>query len=200
MPYQHLTESRRNVIFHLDMFGLSRAEIGHRLGRHRCTISRELRRNRSQTSDQYLADAAQIKSDARRRSCIRRPRTGDQALMKHVADRLEKKWSPEQIAGQLKRKAPKRLKGKSISHATIYRWIWSDKQRAERFKPYLRMAHKKRRKPYGKPSKRGQIPNRVSIDLRPAVVQERQRLGDWEFATSYPNSVDVIPNCETWSL
>ena len=34
MPYQHLTESQRNVIFHLNMFGLSKAEIGHRLGRH----------------------------------------------------------------------------------------------------------------------------------------------------------------------
>ncbi len=180
MSYRHLTESERNVIFYLDMMDLSKAEIGRRLGRSTSTISRELQRNRSVSSDQYLPDAAQIKSNARRQARIRRPKTGDQALMKHVADRLEKKWAPEQIAGRLKRRPPKRLEGKSISHATIYRWIWSDKQRAERFKPYLRVAYKKRRKPYGKPSKRGQIPNRVSIELRPAVVEERQRLGDWE--------------------
>jgi transposase, IS30 family len=179
MPYRHLTESQRNVIFHLDMMGLSKAEIGRRLGCHRSTIARELQRNRSCTN-KYLPRIAQIKSDIRREACIRRPRTEDRALMKHVADHLEKKWSPQQIAGRLKCKAPKHLVGKSISHATIYRWLWSDKQRAEHFKPYLRVAHKKRRKPYGKPSKRGQISNRVSIEQRPAVVEERQRLGDWE--------------------
>ena len=68
----------------------------------------------------------------------------------------------------------------SISHATIYRWIWSRPERSKRFRPYLRIARKKRRKPYGKPSRRGQIPNRVSIEDRPKVVARRSRLGDWE--------------------
>ena len=104
MPYHHLTESERNVIFHLDIFGMSKAEIARRLSRSTSTITRELRRNRSCTN-KYLPRIAQIKSNVRREACIRRPRTGDRALMKHVADRLEKKWSPEQIAGRLKRKA-----------------------------------------------------------------------------------------------
>ena len=59
-------------------------------------------------------------------------------------------------------------------------WIWSCPQRSRRLRPFLRVAWKKRRKPYGKPSKRGQIPNRVGIEERPDIVAERSRLGDWE--------------------
>lgn len=179
MPYKHLTESERNVIFYLDMVDLPNAEIGRRLGRSTSTISRELRRNRSDTN-QYLPDTAQSKANARRQSCILYPKTGDRILMQHVADRLKRKWSPDQISGRLRVKPPKHMPGASISHATIYRWLWSDNERAKHFKPYLRVACKKRRKPYGKPSKRGQIPNRISIDERPAVVDDRSRLGDWE--------------------
>ena len=77
----------------------------------------------------------------------------------------------------------RKLEGVTISHQSIYRWIWACPQRAERFRPYLRVACKARRKPYGKPSRRGQIPGRVSIEERPEVVDLRQRLGDWEADT-----------------
>jgi IS30 family transposase len=46
--------------------------------------------------------------------------------------------------------------------------------------PHLRHSGKKRKKRYGKPDGRGQIKNRVSIDARPAVVDEKSRIGDWE--------------------
>jgi len=179
MSYRHLTMAERDVIHNLQMFGQSQAKIAHCLGRSPSTIGRELKRNLN-SSGQYLPDFAQIKANARRRASIRRPTTGDAALMKHVARKIEQRWSPEEIAGHLKLYPPKRLAGKSISHATIYRWIWASKDRAKRFRPCLRVAYKKRRKPYGKPSRRGQIPNRVSIDDRPEVVADRSRLGDWE--------------------
>ena len=67
-----------------------------------------------------------------------------------------------------------------VSHTTIYRWIWSDAQRTRQFRPFLRIARKPRRKPYGKPSRQGQIPGKRSIDERPKEANERQRLGDWE--------------------
>jgi IS30 family transposase len=67
-----------------------------------------------------------------------------------------------------------------LSHTTIYRWIWSDPERTRQFRPFLRIARKPRRKPYGKPSRQGQILGKRSIDQRPAVANERQRLGDWE--------------------
>jgi IS30 family transposase len=181
MSYRHLSESDRTVIFYLQMDHRSQAEIARILGRHRSSIGRELARNVSAWG-QYLPDLAQQRA-RRRRQERPRPRTGDEALMAHVEQKLRACWSPEQIAGRLKAQPPKHLAGRSISHTTIYRWIWSDRRRAERFRPYLRIAWRKRRKPYGKASKRGQIPGRVSIEARPEVAAGRQRIGDWEADT-----------------
>jgi IS30 family transposase len=179
MSYTHLTQKERYFIYQMKMAGWSPAKIGRTIGRHRGTISRELQRNTTRWGH-YLDDHAQRKAAERRLAACRRPCTGDADLMAHVESKLQAKWSPDQIAGRLTRTPPKALQGKTISHATIYRWIWACPDRAERLRPHLRVAYKKRRKPYGKPSKRGQIPNRVSIDDRPAVVEDRERLGDWE--------------------
>jgi IS30 family transposase len=100
--------------------------------------------------------------------------------MVYVAERLQNHWSPEQIAGRLSACAPAAMEGLTISHTTIYRWIWSDPQRAGRFRPFLRIARKPRRKPYGKPSRQGQILGKRSIDERPKEADQRRRLGDWE--------------------
>jgi len=100
--------------------------------------------------------------------------------MAYVADRLQAGWSPEQIAGRLSHPGPAALAGLTLSHTTIYRWIWSDPQRTVQFRPFLRIARKPRRKPYGKPSRRGQILGKRSIDERPPEANERQRIGDWE--------------------
>ena len=179
MSYVHLTEKERYFIYHMRMFGWSSAKIGRKIGRHRSTVSREIGRN-STSWGFYLDDHAQHKSKMRRRAARRRPCTGNASLMAHVEAKLQACWSPEQIAGRLKTAPPKSLAGKTISHATIYRWIWACPQRSQRLRCHLRVAWKKRRKVYGKPSKRGQIPNRVSIEERPAVVDSRDRLGDWE--------------------
>ena len=179
MSYRHLTMDERNVIWRMKLLGRNNGEIARCLGRSPSTIGRELRRN-AESDGRYFPGSAEALVHARRRAHIRRPRTGDAALMAHVAEKIRQHWSPEQIAGRLKVAPPKALAGKAISHTTIYRWIWACPQRSERLRPFLRVAYKKRRKPYGKPSKRGQIPNRVSIDDRPAVVEGRTRLGDWE--------------------
>jgi IS30 family transposase len=100
--------------------------------------------------------------------------------MDYVQQRLRDHWSPEQIAGRLSAQPPADLKGLSISHTTIYRWIWSDRQRTHQFRPFLRIARKPRRKPYGKPSRQGQIAGKRSIEQRPKEADKRQRLGDWE--------------------
>ena len=179
MSYGHLTAKERHFIYHMRMAGWPSARIGRTLGRHRSTISRELRRNHS-LQGHYLDDVAGRKASQRRRQACHRPCTGNPALMAHVEAKLRARWSPEQIAGRLAVTAPTALAGKRISHATIYRWIWACPQRSRRLRPYLRVASKNRRKPYGKPSRRGQIANRVSLDERPAVVDHRSRLGDWE--------------------
>ena len=179
MPYNHLTMNERNVIYRMLWQGYSKAEIARCLGRHRSTIGRECRRNRS-FQGPYNPSTAQALANCRRRAHLRRPKTGRGRLMSYVAERLQNHWSPEQIAGRLSACAPSALKDLTISHTTIYRWIWSDPQRARQFRPFLRIARKPRRKPYGKPSRQGQILGKRSIDERPKEANERQRLGDWE--------------------
>ena len=179
MSYGHLTPKERFFIYHMRMAGWSPAKIGRALGRHRSTIGRELKRNATPWGH-YLDDHAKRRTRERRRAAGARPRTDDAALMAHVERKIQARWSPQQIAGRLTVAPPTALAGKTISHATIYRWIWACPRRAQRLRPHFRVAWRKRRKPYGKPSSRGQIPNRVGIEHRPDAVAVRERLGDWE--------------------
>lgn len=67
----------------------------------------------------------------------------------------------------------------AISHESIYLHVYQDKRRGGDLHKHLR-CQKKRRKRYGKQDRRGRIPNRVSIDERPAIVNNKSRIGDWE--------------------
>jgi IS30 family transposase len=169
----------RNVIYRMRFQGYSYAEIARCLGCHRGTISRERKRN-AMSDGRYEPGPAQTWANRRRRAHLRQSKTGHRHLMAYVAERLTDRWSPEQIAGRLSVRPPKDLAGLSISHTTIYRWIWSDPERARQFRPFLRIAHKPRRKPYGKPSRQGQILGKRSIEERPLEADERTHLGHWE--------------------
>jgi len=179
MSYRHLSMDERNVIYQMRYQGYRDAEIARCLGRHRSTIGRECKRN-AMPDGRYESGPAQTWAHSRRRAHLRRPKTGDGRLMAYVGSRLTDHWSPEQIAGRLANRPPADLEGLSISHTTIYRWIWADPERTRQFRPFLRIARKARRKPYGKPSRQGQILGKRSIDERPKEAKERQRLGDWE--------------------
>lgn len=179
MSYQHLTIEERNVIYRMQWQGYKNAEIAQCLGRHRSTIGRECKRNRN-GQNSYNPGTAQTLANIRRLAHWHRPKTGHKLLMTYVAEHLQNHWSPEQIAGKLSTFAPAALNGITISHTSIYRWIWADPQRTRQFRPFLRIARKPRRKPYGKPSRQGQILGKRSIDERPVQADERLRLGDWE--------------------
>lgn len=179
MSYHHLTMDERHVIYRMQFQGYSNAEIARCLGRHRSTIGRECRRNAA-CDGRYWPDQAQTHANYRRWAHLRRPKTGDRRLMAYIEDRLRHDWSPEQIAGRLEAQAPAGLEGHGISHTTIYRWIWGDPQRARQLRPFLRIARRPRRKPYGKPSRRGQIAGKRSIDERPKEANDRRQLGHWE--------------------
>jgi len=88
-------------------------------------------------------------------------------------------WSPEQIHDNL---LP--LYGWTVSHEWIYQYILQDKKTGGNMYQHLR-CQKKRHKRYGKYEFRGRIPDRVGIEERPAVVNERTRLGDWEADTIF---------------
>ena len=68
----------------------------------------------------------------------------------------------------------------NISHERIYQFLLADKKAGGTLYMNLRHAGKKYKKRYGSNDRRGQIKNRVSIDERPAIVDKKQRIGDWE--------------------
>jgi IS30 family transposase len=94
-----------------------------------------------------------------------------------VNELLKQDWSPEQISGRLQKE-----QGIRISHEWIYQQVLLDKQAGGTVYKHLR-CQKKRRKRYGTYDRRGQLPNCRSIEERPAIVNSRKRLGDWEVDT-----------------
>ena len=69
---------------------------------------------------------------------------------------------------------------RSISHETIYQYLLQDKKDGGELYKYLRHKNKPYRKRYGSSDKRGEIPNKRSIEDRPSIVEEKNRIGDWE--------------------
>jgi IS30 family transposase len=137
------------------------------------TISRELQRNTGLRG--YRPMQAQRLADERRQSKVK-TRITDTAWT-NVERLLRQDWSPEQISLWLK--AEKQM---SISHEWIYQYILQDKHYGGDLYHHLR-CQKQRRKRYGSYNRRGQIIDRVSIDDRPAIVDRRSRIGDWELDT-----------------
>jgi len=179
--YEQLDLTERIEIYRLHADGKSLRFIAGALERSVSTISRELKRN-SKTSkkwaggyDPQRAQELMLRRHARGRAHKLEREPG---LRQEVLKRLAEGWSPEQIAGRMRRE---QASGR-ISHESIYRYIywrsWSFKETLHRWLP-----RKKYRR--GTRSRRGQpasnaIADRVSIHDRPAVVAARARTGDWE--------------------
>jgi IS30 family transposase len=173
MGYVQLTEEERYGIAALRMLRRSIVEIAAKVGRHRSTIYRELKRNRWE-SGQYGAARAVEMTRARRKRSRRNSQYGEEEFAK-VEELLKEEWSPEQIRG--------RLGGAMMSHETMYRHIWKDKRRGGELYLNLRGARKKRRKRYGRKDSRGRLAGKRMIQERPEAVERRSRLGDWEMDT-----------------
>jgi IS30 family transposase len=152
--------------------GHTQNEIARVVEVHRATIGRELRRNTGERG--YRPKQAHEKAIVRRAKA--KPRITATTWEK-VEEKLRGDWSPEQISGWLKKR-----QGIRISHEWIYQHILADQRAGGELYRHLR-CQKKRRKRYGKQDYRGKLPNRVSIEERPEVVEQRERLGDWEVDT-----------------
>ena len=173
--YQQLTYEQRCQIFILKKTGLSQRAIANEIGVDQSTISRELRRNAGDRG--YRFKQAQQFSTARRQAACK-PSKLTPAMTGLLDEKLALEWSPEQISGWLKR-----VKGKHLSHESIYLYVWRDKQLGGTLYTHLRRQGKKYNKRRNGKSTRGQIKNRICITERPAIVDERSRLGDWEIDT-----------------
>lgn len=173
MSYAQLTQEQRYQIHALMKADFNQRQIAAELSVHPSTISRELRRGRGRRG--YRPKQAQEKARAR---LLRRYRPRIAAATWHLVESLlRQQWSPEQIAGRLRREGRARL-----SHERIYQHVYADKAAGGTLHRHLR-CRKVKRKRYGRYSRRGQLPNRTGIEQRPEVVATKRRIGDWEADT-----------------
>jgi IS30 family transposase len=180
MPYKHLTENERYVISHLSVAKFSIREIARRIKRDHTTVSRELKRNGPEYDCTiYWYDWTHLKAIKRRHKARHKRRRSNQRLVKYVEQKLMEDWSPEIISEKLKIDYPDDDQMR-VSHETIYRWIYLDAKEGGNHYSHLRRRRKKRRKQKRYGAGRRFIPGRVSITERPAIVETRNRFGDWE--------------------
>jgi len=181
MPYTHLTENERYVISHLACTGFSLREIARRINRHHTTISRELKRNDDPVyaDTVYWYDWSHPEALKRRRKPRHHRRRSNQRLVHYVERKLREDWSPEIITAKLTIDYPDD-DDMRVSHETVYRWIYGDARGGGSLYQHLRRRRKKRRRQKRYGSGRRFIPGRVSISERPAIVDTRERFGDWE--------------------
>lgn len=175
--YKQLGQNERDQIFQLKKKGLTNTEIGKKLGRNKSTIGRELKRNQHHKLGQYLPDTAERKA-IKRKEWGRKVKYVDKSkrLKNKIILRLKRGWSPDLIAGRLKR-----MKRLSLNPESIYQFIYSLDGRKQNLRQYLRRAHRIRCKKNGRKHRNtSKIPNRVDIAERPKTVAKRRQFGHWE--------------------
>lgn len=172
--YHHVTRDERSQIAVLKATGfLSLRGIASKLQLCVSTVSRELRRN--ETQGKYRFIVAHHQAQIRRTQASSKPKKLTTEVMTQVEEKLKLDWSPEQIAGRMKQEGTH-----FMSHESIYRYVWRDKQAGGALYKHLRHHGKRYNKRGGKKAGRGHIPQRVDISERPAIVEQKIRIGDWE--------------------
>jgi len=178
--YGQLTVEERVEIYRLHADGRSQRAIGACLGRSPATISRELGRNSLPTKvweGGYEAVRAQALTDRRRQRGRPHKLTVLPELRATVWEALRKGWSPEQIAGRLRR-----LHGRPvISHESIYRFIYHRSAQKDYWHRFLPRRKSRR----GRLGQRGGssvqfLQHRVPIHDRPPEASDRSLPGHWE--------------------
>ena len=189
MKYRQLNAEERSALAALRSVGLNQAEIARELGRHRSTVGRELRRNAAPHDGRYRARRADQRAHARRYRSRRNSQFGWEEWAR-VEELLREEWSPEQVSGHLGRSGEL-----AISHESIYRHVWRDLQAGGTLHAHLRCARKQCRKRYGRHDSRGRLAGKRMIGERPAVVERRSRMGDWEIDTVMGESLGESSDC-----
>ena len=176
-----LTLAEREEISRAVVAGHSIRSIAAQLGRAPSTISREIKRNGGQ--ERYRASQADQSAWDRGR----RPKIGklaqNRALARIVAGKLQRQWSPEQVAGWLKRTYPDDT-SRQVSHETLYRGLFIQARGAlkKELVAHLRRTRVMRRSRHHtmKTDQHGRITDTVSISERPASAADRAVPGHWE--------------------
>lgn len=177
MSYTHFTLEERESLALLLAEGKNQSQIARELGRHRSTIKREIERNYSKTKKRYNPVRATICYIVRRKKCVRRSViTEGSDLYNYILSRLQMFWPPEVIAHR------GREEGYNIACSTIYRAIRKGVFGKLAAKKYLRRRGKNRNLSH----KNSNVVHPVyTIHDRPAIVETKERFGDWEGDTVY---------------
>ena len=172
MSYSQLTYEQRYLIYEFLKMGYKQTEIAEAIGVNKSTISRELKRNTGKRGYRYKQ--AQRRAERRKRKAKRRI-TPENWLI--IEGYLQKDFSPEQTSHWVFQGY-----GIQVSPEWIYQHVWEDKRNGGQLYRHLRR-QKKYRKRGANGDKRGKMPQRKGIEERPAIVDGRERIGDWEADT-----------------
>lgn len=173
--YTQLTQEQRYHIYAFMKAGFSQTDSAKEIGVHKSTVCRELRRNLGKKG--YRPKQAHAMAVHRRTKATKFVTLTPQ-VSAVIEDLIRREFSPEQVSGFVAR-----MHSFRISHETIYQYILKDKAKGGTLYRHLRHCHNRRKKRYGSHDRRGQIKGRVSIDERPAIVETKERIGDWEIDT-----------------
>lgn len=175
--YNHLVYEQRCQIYALLKRNISQNQIARDLGVSQSTISRELKRNKGKRKYRYKQ--AQRKSSYRRLRASIKPYKLTEDRVRLIENWIiGQQWSPEQISGYMKR-----TMNINISHERIYQHVWRNKHEGGDLYKHLRCSGKKYNKRHNNIAGRGIIPNRISIEQRPEIVDKKARIGDFEIDT-----------------
>jgi len=177
MSHQHITSIQRNNLAVLIRTKLQKKDIAKLLSKDRSTIYRELKRNHTDNIVGYDVGVAKRLTEQRRIKANSRFRKieNDKNIEKYIIKKLKLYWSPEQIAGRLKKDNRKKIVGKD----TIYKFIY---QKRPRLVKYLRCQKGGYRRRYGTriKEKQREEAKKKRIDQRSKIIEQRERIGDWE--------------------
>ena len=174
MSYRQLTQEQRYQIGTLLEIGMNKSEIARKIEVHRSTVWREIRRN---GGGQRTYNWCQAVAMARKRHERKRKHRIDCQTWARVESLLGIKLRPEQISERLKLE-----NFPTVSHETIYQHIYQNKREGGMLYTHLARQHRYRKRIH-KYYKRGCRDPRRPISERPAIVETRSRLGDWEADT-----------------
>jgi transposase, IS30 family len=174
--YKQLTQEKRTQLEILVRMNVNKTKIAEQLGIDRSTIYRELKRHGGKRGGYQALEAQSLAEFSKVR--FQNPRKFTIKMQEFIREKIALKWSPEQITNYCITNGIK-----MVSHERIYQFIYQDKKEGGELYKGLRIASKPYRKRYGSYDRRGKIPDRVSIDQRPEVINQKQRFGDWEADT-----------------
>ena len=154
--------------------------IALKLNRDYSIIKREIKRNTGACLPYVAVTADKLAKQRAKKTNVRKlDKPVNFKLKEFVEEKLRADLSPEQIAGIL-REYPQENISETISHESIYDYIYNHAEKQKEFYKHLRTGRKKRQRKFSRKKRTNAIKNRVSIHARPEGINEKKEYGHWE--------------------